>query len=139
MEQYHGTNTITATDISNGMVKVNSGGGELGQGFYTGDLEFEAFNWAWHKYQRNKAVVMLQINDDDLLNLQPLCLDVIMTQKSRRLIRLSRQTRTYLFHENAIWAPVVGKLCHGFNQIKFESEESELLLNGNSVIKHIFR
>ena len=50
MEQYHGTDKKNALDIINGKLSVSKGGGELGQGFYAGDINYEAHNWAWHKY-----------------------------------------------------------------------------------------
>ena len=138
MEQYHGTNSQNAINISNGQVNVNLGGGELGKGFYTGDLSFEAFNWAWHQYGQDKAVVKFTIDDNDFLNLNPICPDIRETHWYRRMIRNKGETRTFLFNVNAIWAPVVGKQFYNFNQIKFESNNAENLINGTAVIKTIF-
>ena len=137
MEQYHGTNTQTATAISNGQVDVNYGGGELGKGFYVGDLIHEAFTWAWHQYQVDKAVVKFTMDDDQLLGLNPLCLDFFTTWKHRKMIKYKGQTRTFLFDENIIWTPVVGKHIPNFNQMKFESQQSESFINSNMVAKTI--
>jgi len=137
MEQYHGTNLASATLIATGHIDVNRGGGELGKGFYTGDLLFQAFNWAWHQYQTDKSVVVLNFDDDEFLLLEPLCLDLFMTHQYRRQIRDEGLTRTFEFGENAIWAPVVGREYHNFNQIKFESIEAEGFLNDTDVVKTI--
>lgn len=138
MEQYHGTNTNRANSISLGQIDVTTGGGELGQGFYTGDLSHEAFNWAWHKYKRDKAVVKLTLNDDDFLNLNPMCFNLYETHIHRRRIKESGQTRTYRFSANVIWAPVVGKHIPNFSQFKYESNNAETYLNGVNVIKTIY-
>jgi hypothetical protein len=48
MEQYHGANKHFSNDIATGNIDVNRGGGELGEGFYTGDLAHTAlmcFYW----------------------------------------------------------------------------------------------
>lgn len=138
MEQFHGTNTNTATAISIGQIDVTTGGGELGQGFYTGDLSHEAFNWAWHQYQRDRAVVKLALDDNDFLNLNPLCLDIHQTHLHRKQIRDAGVTRAFLFLVNVVWAPVVGKHIPNFNQYKYESVHAETYLNGVTVIKTIY-
>lgn len=138
MEQYHGTNTTTATVISTGRIDVTTGGGELGQGFYTGDLSHEAFNWAWHQYNRNRAVVKLTLDDNDFLNLNPLCLNLYETYMHRRRIRNNGVTRTFQFLVNVVWAPVVGKHIPNFNQFKYESDNAETYLNGVTVTKTIY-
>lgn len=135
MEQYHGTNTTSANLIATGNIDVNLGGGELGKGFYTGDLKHQAFNWAWHQYQQDKSVVVINFNDDDFLGLNPLCLELFMTHRHRRHIRDTGTTRTFEFDENAVWAPVVGREYHNFNQIKFESIDAQDFLNDVNVTK----
>lgn len=137
MELYHGTNNNYATDIKNGRIDVTRGGGELGRGFYTGDLSHEAFNWAWHQYKRDKAVVQFELDDNDVLNLNPLCTDLYQTHSYRRHIRNRGETKTFLFKRNAVWAPVVGKYIPNFNQIKFESKPSEVYINGSQALKTI--
>ncbi|MFN8252241.1 MAG: hypothetical protein U0V75_10190 [Ferruginibacter sp.] len=138
MEQYHGTNQNNAIAISSGQIDVTRGGGELGQGFYTGDLSHEAFNWAWHQYNKDKAVVKLTLKDNDFLNLNPLCLNQYETHIRRRRIRDSGETRTFRFLVNVVWAPVVGKHIPNFNQFKYESDNAEIYLNGLTVIKTIY-
>jgi hypothetical protein len=138
MEQFHGTNISNASAISSGLIDVTKGGGELGQGFYTGDLVYEAFTWAWHQYKQDKAVVKFNLNDEELLALDPLCLKTHETKLHRENIRKSRKTRTFKFFKNVIWAPVVGKNIHNFNQFKYESTKAQDYLNGHSVNKTIY-
>lgn len=135
MEQYHGTNSLYAASIVVGQVNVNLGGGELGKGFYTGDLLHKACDWAWHQYQTDKAVVGFTLNDDDFLNLDPHCPNYSTTERYRMFIKSRAETRTYLFNENALWAPVVGRNFQDFNQIKYETKTAENLLNGQRVTK----
>jgi len=137
MELYHGTNVQNANEIENGNITVDLGGGELGKGFYIGDLPHEAFNWAWHQYKTDKSVVKLIIEDDDIINQDPLCLNYEETCKKRNSLRLDKTTRTFVFDRNIVWAPVVGKNIPNFSQLKIESKSAETFVNGNSVIKTI--
>ena len=137
--QYHGTNSKTATNITNGLIDRNLGGGELGKGFYTGNLLFEAIAWAWHKYKKDNAVAIFSIEDTDFLKLDPLCLDKPTTIRYRNLIRCKDETKIFEFNKNAVWAPIVGKEAYNFTQIKFESKQAEDLINGKTVIKEIFQ
>lgn len=137
MEQFHGTNNQTALSISMGNIDVTSGGGEFGRGFYTGDLAYEAFAWAWHQYKSDKSVVKIIIDDDSFLNLEPYCLDLATAINWRRKIRNNNKTRSFLFNVNAVWGPVVGRNCYRFSQIKYESDESAVLLNSTEVTKLI--
>lgn len=135
MKQYHGTNKTAAILISTGQIDVNIGGGELGKGFYTGDLIHRAFNWAYHKSQQDGAVVVFNFSDEDFLGLNPLCLESLMTHRYRRYIRDNGSTRTFKFNENVVWAPVVGREYNNFNQIKFESIIAQDFLNAENVTK----
>lgn len=139
MEQYHGTNINRANSISLNQIDVTTGGGELGQGFYSGDLSHEAFNWAWYKYKKNKAVVKLILDDDEFLNLNPMCLNAHQTHIHRNHIRSINQTRVFQFSVNVVWAPVVGKNISNFSQFKYESQIAEAYLNSAKVIKTIYR
>lgn len=138
MEQYHGTNKNTAIKIFDGKIDVTIGGGELGQGFYTGDLSHEAFSWSWHKFKMDKTVVKLTIDDDDFLNLAPKCLDFNQTKTYRNKIKSNGETRTFKFNENVIWAPIVGKEIANFYQIKYENSIAQDFLNKVNVIKKIY-
>lgn len=137
MDLYHGTNNDNANEITSGNISTDFGGGELGKGFYLGDLPHEAFNWAWHQYKTEKCVVKFTIQDDDVLNQNPLCLNYEQTCSKRNKIRSEKTTRTFIFHRNIVWAPVVGKNIPNFSQLKIESESAENLVNSNVVIKSI--
>ena len=137
MEQYHGTNRATAANISRGQIDVASGGGELGQGFYSGDLSHEAHNWAWHKYKRDKAVVKFIVDDDAFLGLNPLCLDRTETVYYRNQIKSLGETRTFHFLRNVVWAPVVGKPIERFDQFKYETQNASAYLGSGAVTKTV--
>jgi hypothetical protein len=137
MDLYHGTNVSNANEITNGNISTDFGGGELGKGFYIGDLPHEAFSWAWHKYKTDICVVKFIIEDDEVLNQNPLCLNYEETCVRRNLIRAERTTRTFIFNRNIIWAPVVGRNIPNFSQLKIESKSAENLINSDIVIKSI--
>ncbi|CAN1545663.1 hypothetical protein MCEGE10_01949 [Flavobacteriaceae bacterium] len=137
MDLYHGTNINNANEITSGNISTDFGGGELGKGFYIGDLPHEAFSWAWHQYKTDKCVVKLIIEDNDVLNQNPLCLNYEETCVNRNRIRAERTTRTFIFKRNIIWAPVVGKNIPNFSQLKIESKLAENLVNSDAVIKSI--
>lgn len=136
-ELYHGTDDATAAILAAGGISTTLGGGELGQGFYSGDLQHQAYNWAWFKAKKQRKVVALTIQESDFLALNPLDLDYRQALYYMSMIKYNSQTRTYLFNENAVWAPVVGRYIPNFNQVKFESTDSETYLNGSSVIRTI--
>lgn len=137
MELFHGTNMKIAKEIAGNLIDVNLGAGEFGKGFYTGDLRYRALNWAEHKYKANKALVTLNINDSDFVKLSPKLLSKKEAIEYRILIKKIGQTKTYLFNENSIWGPVVGREFEDYQQVKFESKKSECLLNNPIVTKNI--
>ena len=64
MNSYHGTDSATASSISNGGVDVTLGGGELGRGFYTGEHLHEAKAWAFHRHgEKKNNVVKFEVVD----------------------------------------------------------------------------
>lgn len=134
---FHGTDDITATIIADGGISTTVGGGELGQGFYGGDLQHQAYNWAWFKAKERRKVVALAIIESDFWDMTPLNLDYHQALSSMKMIKSISQTRTYLFNVNAVWAPVVGRYLPNFNQVKFESYVAEKYLNGNKVSRTI--
>lgn len=135
MELYHGTDKKSSKKMIENKINVHLGGGEIGQGFYTGDLSHQAFNWAYHKYKDEKVVVKIDIKDEDLLSLNPEFLDYNQTRLYRAEIKKNGKTRIFRFNQNIVWAPVVGKNISNFYQLKFESEEAEIFLNTNQVTK----
>lgn len=139
MKQYHGTDTLSANEIYDGKIDIKLGGGELGRGFYAGDLLYEALAWAYHKNKNSRAVIEFIVDDNDFLSLNPLCLDAPTTGVYRNDIRRKGETKSYLFNRNVIWTPVVGKKISNFNQMKYESSNAESYLNSNKVPKKIIK
>jgi hypothetical protein len=137
MLHYHGTNRASAQQIVNNQIDVTLGRGELGQGFYTGDLKHEAFTWA-HQIHGiiEKTVVEFDIDDDQFLQLNTLVLDYGRALFFRRIIRNAGATRTYLFNYDTVWSPVVGRYIPDFQQIKWENANGENFIN-NNVAKNI--
>lgn len=136
MKVYHGAKLEALNEIKAGKVDVTIGGGELGRGFYCGDLLHRAKTWSFNKHKCFK-VAKIEFEDDDFLNLQPLLLNKSEATEFREQIKQKGETRTYLFNENAVWSPVVGLPSDDFNQIKWETDVSEKFLNGENVLREI--
>ena len=129
MKQYHGTDSLAAKEISTGKIDITKGGGELGRGFYVGDLMHRAFCWAWHKAQHDYAVVEFVINDEDFLKLDILCLDRRKASDLKYEIKRNHQQRFFVFGQDVVWAPIVGQDIPHSNQIKFESAKGQSFIN----------
>lgn len=130
MEVYHGTSRLAASDIKKNGIK-SLGGGELGKGFYVGNLLYKAFIWATQTNgMGNATIICFNLNDDDFLGLDPLVLDRDTAIDIRKQIKATEKQRNYLFDRNAIWTDVVGENHPGFEQIKFED------IDGISFINH---
>lgn len=111
-------------------VDVTLGGGELGRGFYTGEYLHEAKAWAFHvSGDRQRNVVRLTMDDAEVVTLALILLDSSSASICRKLIRISRCTRSYLFGCDMVWAPIVGSSRATGDQYKWESKHAESLLN----------
>lgn len=138
MESYHGTSSAHAAQLQAGNVDVALGGGELGQGFYTGEYLYLAKAWALHvSGDKQKNVVQFASNDNDFV-----CLDLVILEYEaafaiRKCIKKHGLTRTYKINFDAIWSPIVGKRGINGNQIKWESKTAEVLLNSNKCTRSI--
>lgn len=134
MIMYHGTSETDAQQIISN-VDTSKGGGELGKGFYVGDLLHRACAWAWHKYKKDFKVVSFDINDNEFLEQDIVVLDAKEAGNLRSWLRKKNKKRTWEKGVAAIWAPVVGNRIPNFNQIKFE-KNGELFINSrcNKVI-----
>jgi hypothetical protein len=133
MESYHGTSVILAANIAGGHVDVSLGGGELGQGFYTGEFLYEAKAWAIHKAgQKKRNVVKFISQDSDVLALDLKMLDRAMASRCRERIRMLNQTHSFCFDCDMVWAPIVGTTYIKGTQCKWESLSAQSLLNGNN-------
>jgi len=133
MECFHGTKSATAKSLIAGNVDVSQGGGELGQGFYTGDYLWVAKAWAANRYKKDAAVVKFEIPDTEYFALKPLLLCRTDALKHRNDIKAASATRTYRFKVHVVWSPIVGTTRVDADQHKFEDKKSESLLNGSLV------
>lgn len=127
MEMYHGTSVQAAEDIEENGVDVTKGGGELGQGFYVGDLMYKACAWAWNKYTEQPAIIRYQINDEEFVQQDVLCLSREAAKRKRFEIKKKNSKRSHKFNVAAVWAPVVGIDVENFNQIKFEKKGKKFI------------
>ena len=138
MKTFHGTSAISASHLVSGAVDVSRGGGELGQGFYTGEFLHEAKTWAFHvSGDRVRNVVSFSTSDDLILDLDLLILDSIKATALRRVVRNNGQTRTYRSFKDMVWAPIVGTARVSGEQYKWESKRTESMLNGSSTYRSI--
>lgn len=120
MLTYHGTSKQNAKDIIDNGVNISLGGGELGKGFYVGDLLHRAAAWAWNKYNSDLSVLIFDVDDSEFLKLDLLVLDFNEAYELRKRLKRKGLTRKYSKGVDAIWAPIVGQKIPYFNQIKFE-------------------
>lgn len=134
MFMYHGSDENTINNLIMGNVDISKGGGEIGQGFYLGDMLHIAKAWAWNKHNC-KAVLQVKVEENDVLDLNPLTLTYEDAVKKRAYIRRLKQERTYRFNENIVWAPIVGTEKVRGDQFKWESKVSEDILNSNQVVR----
>lgn len=137
MECFHGTKSETAKSLMAGNVDVSQGGGELGQGFYTGEYLWVAKAWAANRYKKDAAVVKFEVPDIEYFALEPLLLSRTDALKHRNDIKAQSATRTYTFKVHVVWSPIVGTTRVDADQHKFENMKSEILLNGSLVPKSL--
>ena len=138
MNSYHGTSNVIAVNLVKGNVDVSLGGGELGQGFYTGEHLYLAKAWAFHiSGDKHKNVVQFSTLDSEIECLSMEILDHGSASLKRNELKKYKATRTYRFGVDLIWAPIVGKDKIVGDQYKWESDPAALLLNGVSCKRSI--
>lgn len=133
MKRYHGTDEDSAQLIMGGRIDVERGGGELGQGFYVGNLAHQAFAWAYRKGKRfggRYGVIQFNIDDRAFYLLQRLNLKRSQAAAKRLQMRNEGTQRTYIFGVDAVIAPIVGgRYIPNFTQIKFEGDIGKVFIN----------
>lgn len=133
MKRYHGTYKDSVEQIMRNNINVRQGGGELGQGFYVGNLAHQAFAWAYHKGERfggRYGVIQFNIDDRAFYLLQRLYLKRSQAAAKRLQMRNEGTQRTYIFGVDAVIAPVVGgRYIPNFTQIKFEGDIGQDFIN----------
>jgi len=135
---YHGTSPKIVNEILQYGISVLKGGGELGQGFYTGEYLHEAKTWAYQKTKSKKNnVIEFEHDDTDILNLDIKDLDYQQANRIRFCIKQRKETRSYKFNVDLVWSPIVGTDRVNGSQYKWESMNSEFLLNSNKTRKNV--
>ena len=133
---YHGTDRQSGLKLEQGNVDITFGGGELGQGFYLSQWHYVARQWAHHRC-KSSAVVQFQVPERTFWNQNLLPLSKWQADHFRQQVRRALATRTYRFEVDIVWAPIVGTLSIYSDQYKYESEQSQALLNSPEVIRTI--
>lgn len=132
MLMYHGSDKKSVQKLIQGNIDVAIGGGEIGRGFYLGNMLYVAKAWAMNKHN-SMAVLQIEVADNELEKLEPLVLSYEEACEKRSSIRKESKQRTYVFNEDVVWAPIVGTKKIEADQLKWESVCSQNLLNSNKV------
>ena len=127
---YHGTSSADAANIAAGNIDVSIGCGELGRGFYSGQYLHEAKVWAYRKSgNKQQNVVEISMPDDEVEKLEIKIMDAREAGLRRYWIRRAGETRSYLFGNDMVWAPIVGSERVSGDQYKWETQKTQRLLN----------
>ena len=138
LSSYHGSSPEIIKTISTKNISVNKGGGELGQGFYSGEHLHEAKAWAYQRFnKRKKNVLELEVDDNDFFSLEIKELNINQANLKRSFIKKINQTRTFHFNVDLVWSPIVGTSRVSGEQYKWESIDASNLLNSVKTIKTI--
>lgn len=134
---YHGTSAVAGATLANGAIRVAVGGGELGRGFYTTDRLYVAKAWAYQKH-RSTAVLEVAAPEIAFWALDIKAFDSQQASTYRARIRNDGTSRTFRFHCDVVWAPIVGTARNGLSdQYKWESNLSERFLNSVQCTRRI--
>ena len=127
MLHYHGTSLAAAQALAGNppQVSVSVGGGELGQGFYTGDHVALAAAWARGRYPA-WVVLEISVSVADYISLAPLVLNWSQVVNTWNQLRVSGMTHTFQFGYDVIYGPLATFPHAG--QHKFESLAAEVVL-----------
>lgn len=120
MKRYHGTHNRYIKQICNGQIDTSKGGGELGQGFYVGNLAHQAYSWAWHRYKSDYCVIEFDIDDKQFQRLKIKWLNKSWATRKWRELQRSNQEGTYTFGVDVVWSHLLGGNISNMYQIKFE-------------------
>lgn len=132
ISKYHGTSTQIANDLQLGNIDRTAGGGELGQGFYLGDLLWVAKAWAHNRHVKDAAVLKVDVPDSSFNGLSIELLSRTGALALRKNIKAINATRTYVHGFDVLWSPIVGTTRVEADQYKYESQDGTNLLNGAS-------
>lgn len=130
ISKYHGTSKQIASELQLGKIDRTLGGGELGQGFYLGELLWVAKAWAHNCHDKDAAVLKVDVPDSSF---NVLSIDLLSRTDAlalRKAIKASNATRTYVHGFDVLWSPIVGTTRVEADQYKYESQDGTDLLNG---------
>lgn len=130
---YHGTSKEFLSDLITGKIDVTKGGGEFGQGFYTGNKVHLVSAWAWHKSKRFKqemAVISYVVNDYAMIDLRITMLTTDQAINIRKRTRNEYRTRNVVFtNSDLVIGPVVGRPFANYLQFVFVGTEGQNFIN----------
>jgi hypothetical protein len=128
---YHGTNIDAVEDLISGQIDVNQGGGEFGQGFYTGNSIHLVSAWAWHRSKQDMAVISYDIDDMKLIDLRMKLLSNEQARNERKRIKDEKRTRAIAFKDyDIVIGPVVGRPFANYMQFVFVGSGGQNFING---------
>ncbi len=130
ISKYHGTSKQVAKDLQQGNIDHTLGGGELGQGFYLGDLLWVAKTWAHNRHGSDSSVLKVDVPDPSFNALAIELLSRTEALTLRKEIKANNATRTYTHGFDVLWSPIVGTTRVEAEQYKYESKNGADLLNG---------
>ncbi|MCW2038784.1 hypothetical protein VDG09_21270 [Xanthomonas campestris pv. raphani] len=130
ISKYHGTSRQVAKDLQQGKIDHTLGGGELGQGFYLGDLLWVAKAWAHNRHGNDSSVLKVDVPDPSFNALAIELLSRTEALTLRKDIKAKNATRTYMHGFDVLWSPIVGTTRVEADQYKYESQDGTDLLNG---------
>lgn len=134
MIRYHGTDKNYVQDICNGKIDPTRGGGELGQGFYVGNLAHQAFAWAWQRYGTNYTVIKFDIDDAQYLKLSVKWINRQRALEKWKELKRLNTTQVFQYNKDVVWSPLLGGNISNFYQIKFENSAKKFI---NSTTKSV--
>lgn len=124
MRRYHGTHNKFIRQICNKQIDPSKGGGELGQGFYVGNLAHQAYSWAWHRYKSDYCVIEFDIDDKQFQLLRIKWLNKSWAMRKWKELKRSQQESTYKFGVDVVWSHLLGGNISNMYQIKFEDTQT---------------
>jgi hypothetical protein len=133
MTVYHGTTLRAARSLAASPcpVSVTRGGGELGQGFYTGESIALAASWARGRFgARSSATLEITIDNSMYVKLNILTLSGLRVVSTWNQLQTSGTTRSHRFGYDVVYGPLA-TYPHAA-QHKFESAAAEHTLKSAS-------
>lgn len=135
---YHGTRLADAVAMAGppGTIDVTRGGGEFGRGFYTQSSRSNALTWAQNRFGAQfPCVLAVDLEDGIYASLRKRRLSHQQAARLTQQLRRHRKTKTHLVGVDVVVGPLSGS--QQIEQQKFESANSQAVLNGPSSKRHV--